>query len=55
VIDGGTSSLFGFRARFDPRNAIGVYTMTAQIIAGSGGEVRINNNSDAESITYFIE
>jgi hypothetical protein len=29
--------------------------MTAQILAGSGGEVRINNNSDAERIVYFIE
>jgi hypothetical protein len=44
-----------FEGVFNPRNANGIYTMTAQILAGSGGEVRINNNSDAERIVYFIE
>jgi hypothetical protein len=54
VIEAGTISTLGFEAVFNPRNANGIYTMTAQIVAGSGGEVRINNNSDAEKVFYFI-
>jgi hypothetical protein len=55
VLEGGTTSTLGFEGVFNPRNANGIYTMTAQILAGSGGEIRINNNSDAERIVYFIE
>ena len=32
----------------------GKYTITSQIIAGSGGENRIDNNVDAEVLDYFI-
>jgi hypothetical protein len=55
VLKGGAKSTIGFEAVFDPRSENGIYTFTAQIVAGSGGEVRINNNSDAERIIYFIE
>ncbi len=53
VISGGGQSVFGFYALFDPGNAKGVFTVTTQILAGSGGEVKIGNNSDAEKLDYF--
>jgi hypothetical protein len=55
AIEGGGFSTFGFVARFDPSNAKGVYTLTAQIEGGSGGEIRIDNNVDSEKLDYFIE
>jgi hypothetical protein len=47
------SSTFGFRVTFDPGSARGFYTITAQIVSGSGGEVRVSNNADSEKIDYF--
>ena len=46
---------FGFRVRFNPGNTTGVYTITSQIVSGSGGENIINNNADSEKIDYFNE
>ena len=43
----------GFKARFDPRKTKGVYTITGQIISGSGNENRVNNNADSEKLNYF--
>jgi hypothetical protein len=47
------SSTFGFRVTFDPGSARGFYTITAQIVSGSGGELRVSNNADSEKIDYF--
>jgi uncharacterized repeat protein (TIGR01451 family) len=55
VIPAGSFSTFGFVAEFDPGFTTGVYTLTSQIVSGSGGEIRINNNVDSERIDYFIE
>lgn len=55
VISAGGFSTFGLVAEFDPAFAKGFYTLTSQIASGSGGEVRINNNVDAEKINFFIE
>jgi uncharacterized repeat protein (TIGR01451 family) len=55
VIPAGSFSTFGFIAEFDPGSTKGVYTITSQILEGSGGEIRINNNVDSEKIDYFIE
>ncbi|MBL7766375.1 MAG: tandem-95 repeat protein [Chitinophagaceae bacterium] len=49
----GTSSTFGFVATFNPNNSDGKYTMTSNITSGSGGEIRTNNNTDAEALDYF--
>jgi hypothetical protein len=53
VIPGGTSSTFGFRAKFDPGKTRGIYTITSQILSPSGGEIRVNNNVDSEKLDYF--
>jgi hypothetical protein len=45
---------FGFDAVWNAGQTKGVYTITSQITSGSGGEVRIDNNVDAEKIDYFI-
>ena len=49
----GAVSVFGFKARFDPRKTKGIYTITGQIISGSGSENRVNNNADSEKLNYF--
>ncbi len=49
----GAVSAFGFKARFDPRKTKGIYTITGQIISGSGSENRVNNNADSEKLNYF--
>jgi hypothetical protein len=53
IVAGGFST-FGFDARWDAGPNQGVATITSQIVAGSGGENRINNNVDAEKIDFFI-
>jgi len=45
---------FGFKAIFNPGNTKGVYTITSQINTGSGGEIQVDNNVDAEKLDYFI-
>jgi hypothetical protein len=55
VIPAGSFSTFGFKATFSPGNTKGVYTITSQIISGSGGENRTNNNVDSEKLDYFVK
>ncbi|MBE0638026.1 MAG: cadherin-like domain-containing protein, partial [Bacteroidales bacterium] len=54
VIPAGGFSYFGFNARWDAGQTVGIYTITSQIVEGSGGEIRIDNNVDAEKLDYFI-
>jgi CshA-type fibril repeat protein len=55
VIPGGSFSMIGFEAKWDAGQTRGVYTITAQIVEGSGAEIRIDNNVDAEKLDYFID
>jgi len=54
TIEAGAFSRIGFRALWDAGQTQGAYTITSQIDAGSGGENRVNNNTDAEKLDYFI-
>lgn len=54
-LPGGSGSTLGFTALFDPRNSRGVYTITVQLVPGSGGEVTVSNNSDSERLDYFSQ
>jgi hypothetical protein len=47
-------SVFEFNAIFDAGFMKGIYTLTSQILQGSGSENHINNNVDVEKIDYFI-
>ncbi len=53
AIPAGGLSNFGFRVTFDPGSTRGLYTITAQLDSGSGGEERVGNNVDSEKIDYF--
>jgi hypothetical protein len=53
VIAGNSSLVFGLQGVFDPGSTRGVSTVTSQIVAGSGGDSRVTNNSDSEVINYF--
>jgi uncharacterized repeat protein (TIGR01451 family) len=53
-IPAGGFSYFGFHANWNSGQTKGIYTVTSQIVSGSGGENRIDNNVDAEKIDYFI-
>jgi len=55
VIPSGGFSDFGFSASWDSGQTEGIYTITSQIDSWSGGEDRIDNNSDAEKLDYFIK
>ncbi len=52
-ISAGGQVALGFRALFDPGNSRGIYTITAQLLSGSGGEYLLLNNSDSEKLDYF--
>jgi hypothetical protein len=52
VIQGGTQKNFGFSAAWSSGSTSGSYTASVAIIPGSGGEVRIDNNTDAETADY---
>jgi uncharacterized repeat protein (TIGR01451 family) len=52
VITAGNRSVFGFRATFNPGNTKGVASITSQILSGSGGEVRTDNNVDSKKLEY---
>ena len=54
AITAGGSSVFTFNALWSAGQTTGYYTITLQIDSNSGGEVKINNNTDAEKIDYFI-
>jgi hypothetical protein len=53
VIPSGGSLTFGFRVTFNPGSTRGIYTITSQLVSGSGGEIRVSNNADSEKIDYF--
>jgi hypothetical protein len=55
VISKNTYSKFGFIAAWNSGQTKGTYTITSQITSWSGGECRIDNNSDAEKLDYFID
>ena len=54
TIPAGGFSTFGFKALWNAGQTQGLYTITSQIDSFSGGENRIDNNSDAEKLDYFI-
>jgi hypothetical protein len=54
TIPAGGFSTFGIKALWNAGPTEGQYTITAQIDSWSGGENRIDNNSDAERLDYFI-
>jgi hypothetical protein len=54
TITAGDSSTFGIKAIWNAGQTTGTYTITSQIVGGSGGEDRVNNNVDAEVLDYFI-
>ena len=53
VIPAGNSSTFGFTIVFTPDTSRGLYTITSQVVPGSGGEIRSSNNADSERLDYF--
>ena len=53
VITAGSYSRFGFRVTFNPGSANGSTPVTSQLVSGSGGEIKVNNNADSEKIDYF--
>ena len=52
VITAGSRSVFGFRVTFNPGSTKGISSFTSQILSGSGGEVRIDNNADSKKLEY---
>jgi len=54
VIPASSFSKFGIKTIWSAGFTTGAYTLTSQIISGSGGETRIDNNVDAEELVYFI-
>jgi hypothetical protein len=53
VIPAGGSTTFGFMVTFNPGSTRGIYTVTSQLVSGSGGEIRVSNNADSEKLDYF--
>jgi hypothetical protein len=53
-ITGGFYSRFGFIALWEAGQTWGKASVTCQVDSWSGGECRIDNNSDAETLDYFI-
>jgi hypothetical protein len=53
-ITAGGSSTFTFNTQWSAGQTTGYYTITLQLDSFSGGEVKVNNNADAEKIDYFI-
>ncbi|MBD2757418.1 beta strand repeat-containing protein [Spirosoma validum] len=53
IIFAGDKLSFGFTGTLAPGMTTGIITMSSVISGGSGGEVRVNNNSDADKIDYF--
>ncbi|MEE9372336.1 MAG: hypothetical protein V3V00_04710, partial [Saprospiraceae bacterium] len=54
-IIGSSSSTFGFIACYDPGQSKGTASITAQILEGSGGELRFSNNNDVEVLNYVFK
>lgn len=55
VIPAGGKKSFGLTGVLNPNNTRGNLAITSALMAGSGGETTINNNSDADKIDYFKE
>jgi protocatechuate 3,4-dioxygenase beta subunit len=55
VIQGGTQKNFGFSAAWDSGATSGKFTGSVAIVPLSGGEVRIDNNTDAEFVDYAFQ
>ncbi|GAB4024626.1 leucine-rich repeat domain-containing protein [Spirosoma koreense] len=53
IMGGGESLSFGLTGTLTPGATSGALTASAVIVAGSGGEVVIDNNNDADKIDYF--
>jgi hypothetical protein len=53
VIAGRGHKSIGLTGVLTPGNTQGTLTISTTIVGGSGGEVRTNNNSDADKIDYF--
>jgi len=52
-IAAGGYSTIGFSITFNPDTNRGLYTITSQLVSGSGGEERATNNADSERLDYF--
>ncbi|MBV2246227.1 MAG: hypothetical protein KUL83_03630 [Lentimicrobium sp.] len=52
-ISAGEFHQVGFRAMYNPGYTKGVYSITSQLVPGSGGDLSGSNNSDSEKIDYF--
>ena len=52
-ITGLSSSALGFEALYDPGSTNGSVTYSVTILSGSGGELNLENNIDAENFNYF--
>lgn len=53
IINGQSTSAFGFNAFYDPQATNGQTTITATVVPFSGGECNLTNNSDSELLIYF--
>ncbi|MBD2757499.1 hypothetical protein [Spirosoma validum] len=53
VVPAGDKLSFGFTGTLTPGATTGTVTMSTVIKGGGGGEVRVNNNVDADKIDYF--
>lgn len=53
VIPGEDKLSFGLTGVLTPGNSQGALSISSTIVGGSGGEVKIDNNSDADKIDYF--
>ncbi|MBD2753876.1 PQQ-dependent sugar dehydrogenase [Spirosoma validum] len=54
-ITAGDRLSFGFNGVLNPKATVGLVAISAVIVAGSGGEVNVNNNTDADRIEYFAQ
>jgi len=52
TITGSSQATLGFQARWSAGQTRGSYTISVAIVPGSGGEDRINNNNDSETVDY---
>lgn len=55
IVPAGGFSYLGLKATWNSGQTEGQFTLSVQIVAGSGGEVRFSNNNDAEKLDFFIE
>ena len=53
VIAAGSQLSLGLEGTLTPSSTAGTLTVSSSLVGGSGGEVRVTNNSDADKINYF--